>query len=173
MSTHKVVTLETLTQAMEDAQSGLEVGTTAASYVRMVYDALPTPPLDADVQAHIDWLEAEWVAWGNPAVRAIITALHAGAVANAQLRAALVEARVKRRRDAYGQEYHRCNLCHTLSYDGEAHAAVCLLAEPSALAERYRALEAMEALARKVESGESSEGVAFAHYILHGEASDD
>ncbi len=51
---------------------------------------LPDPQAE-DMQAHIEWLEANWIAWGNPAVRALIAAVQAGAVERERLRA--IEAR--------------------------------------------------------------------------------
>lgn len=45
MTSIKVVTQETLRQAVEDAQSGLDLDTTHEQYTRALFNALPTPPL--------------------------------------------------------------------------------------------------------------------------------
>lgn len=51
----KPITLEALTQALEDAQSGMDVNTTGAGYAKLVHAAMPDAPLPAAVAAERDY----------------------------------------------------------------------------------------------------------------------
>lgn len=162
MSECKLVTEAGLLAALDDATSATDVNTTGASYNRMVFDALPTPPLDADVLAAIRELADDCCMvrcngcegpCGPLATGTITTALLAGVAANAQLRAAVTVW------DATLSDY--CD-----GPERDAVRAVLAATPPSALAERYRALEAMEARAKAYEDQ------PVGSYILHGEATD-
>ena len=103
----KTVTVETLTEALNQASSGYDVGTTLAQLIKAIYDALPAPPLAEDVQAAVDWFTKHGVAcWASceedprdcpnggciyAAQMAIIAALKQANATIAALREALVE----------------------------------------------------------------------------------
>ena len=102
MGAIKVVTQETLRQAVEDAQSGLDLDTTHEQYTRALFNALPTPPLDGytridpEVQAaHESYYESLFHTTRQQRdglqaqLETIIAALRSGAWREQQMREAL------------------------------------------------------------------------------------
>lgn len=182
MSTHKVVTVETLGRYMTKDE----------------VDALPTPTLDASrlerAMEHVETAgplgESRCFACGFDwpcDTSTAVTALLAGAAAHAQLRAA-VEAyqRVAGESkpvllgddpdNAIGVAYHFTTAQDNDLIDAEAAMKAALASEPSALAERYRALLAMEERVKQWDFEpmpmEALSRPEIVYYILHGEATD-
>ena len=176
MNEYKVVTVDDLRRAILtlDDKEGHDRWT-----IQEVFDALPAPPLDADVQAAVEECESAYCISLDAGVaecpelcrckadQSIINALLAGAAANAQLRAAATTAH---------------DWCTTdndsidrLAEEVAPALSAALAAEPSALAERYRALLAMEERAKgivAVPRGKPEHMVWTAQFILHGEVTD-